>query len=244
MNARFVNGRRELKFSVDIGDLEVFVQRAVAHLDLDENSPPEGYAVHSVYFDDAAMTFYNEKMAELATRMKPRLRAYSDGLGKVPGAIFLEFKYREDGLVAKERVRLEDAQAGRVLAGDPGPDSMESKSCRVMAKFIELYRDMSLEPLVGVRYHRLAYTDGAPGGVRLTFDRRIECTGFGGFDVPDGRFVPLVRPDRAIVEVKFDDTPPDWLMATVGDLGMEPEPYSKYANSVQRIHQPELRAIS
>lgn len=244
MNARFVNNRRELKYHVDMGGLEIFVQRAGDHLVMDANSPLEGYVVHSIYFDDADLTFYNEKMAELATRMKPRLRAYSDRFGAAPGAIFLEFKYREEGRVSKERVRLDADQARRLVAGDPGPGSLEVEDCPVMAKFNDLHGAMGLAPLIGVRYHRLAYTDADPGGIRLTFDRRIECTGLAGFDVPAARFVPLLRPDRAVVEVKFADAPPTWLTETVDDLGLEPNTYSKYANSVQRIHHPEMRAIS
>ena len=169
MNDRFVEDRQELKYIVSLEGMETFLKVVDTDLTSDSHGSLEGYAVHSIYFDDAKMTFFKQKMANLETRMKPRLRIYTHTLCPSPPAIFLEFKYREQGVVSKERVILNEEDATQLLTSNVDHNSLETKDCVVIAKFCELSRRMELTPLVGVRYHRQAFFSNDSGKTRLTF---------------------------------------------------------------------------
>jgi len=234
MTGSFVQDRREIKYLVSLEQVEQLMRRLGDVLTPDAHDQGRGYINHSIYFDSPQMTFYREKIEGLATRMKPRLRSYRSLRNGPPEAIFLEFKHRDQHFVSKQRVALAENQAARLLDGDAVLDSMDATDCPVMNKFAALARRMDLHPVVGVRYHRTAYGCTIQPGLRITIDRRMECTEVCTLSPAPEAFVPIEAPTRAVIEIKYNVAVPGWLLDATAAMELEHVSFSKYANSVER----------
>ncbi len=242
MNKRFVQNRREIKYLVDLAQAEAFRERLNDVLIPDSHDGGQGYFNYSVYFDSPALTFYKEKIEGLATRMKPRLRTYRQLIDGPPDAIFLEFKHRERDFISKEREALSADRAGRLLQGDTVLDTAVSADSPVIDKFSALARKMDLRTCAGVLYHRTAFSCAVQPGLRITFDRRLLCTEVCTLSPPIDAFAPIEPATRAVIELKYDSTVPDWILNTAAAMEMRQLSFSKYANAIERTHSRHRRS--
>lgn len=84
-----------------------------------------------------------------------------------------------------------------------------------------------LRPKVIVAYERKAYVYG-PGNVRITFDRNVRASGrVEAFGRPDIAY-ELLREYENVLEVKYDELIPDFLLPLLELGNMQQTAYSKY----------------
>ena len=244
MSSRFVSNRREIKYLVSIDQADDLRRRLKDVLVADPHDGGQGYLNYSVYFDSPELTFYKEKIEGLATRMKPRLRTYRTTFDDAPAAIFLEFKLREQHFIAKERTVLEAADAERLLTGDTVLDTSRTSGDAVIDKFAALARKMDLRPCAGIVYHRTAFSCSIQPGLRITFDKKLQCTARCDLAPPAEAFSPIEPFDRAVVELKYDAQPPEWILNVTAQMGLQQLSYSKYASGVERVHKIGRATVS
>ncbi len=231
--------RHECKFVVG-EELAARLLRRVAPFvvpdDHARNSPTHSYRIASLYLDDDHRSLYRETLGGLAFRYKLRVRSYSD---TPTTPIFLEVKRRQDRVVQKLRCPIDRAYLPALLAGDidsvPGLSAPKLASLR---EFLRLQQLRRATPQVTVRYERQAYVGRDDDQVRVTFDRRLAALAETRAEVhlDAARYETL--PTRGIVlELKFTDRCPSWLMETVRAGELQRTSFSKYSRSVEGLHE-------
>ena len=218
--------RHEEKYIVTDAQLTLLRARIRPLMQTDcHQDRPTGYRIRSVYFDDLDDRFLAANFAGLDDRVKFRIRSYD----LADHFIRLETKYKHAGLSQKESCRLSRAECDALLSGH------YTSPTREMAKPL---RRLSLEgatstirPRVIVEYFREAYVCRA-GNVRVTFDKNIASSPYVSrlFDA-DCPMTPSLPPHTHVLEVKYDEFLPDYLVQVM-DLGdLMQAPFSKYVYS-------------
>lgn len=164
----------------------------------DKHNGSDGYLVRSLYFDTLNDTDYFEKKAGVSVRRKIRLRVYH------PDSTFalLEMKQKEGIYQRKRSIRIERADAQRLVEGDYEPllnyPDEFAKECYGFMK------TRCYLPKCVVEYNRRAFA-GLENNTRITFDSQIRATE-SNFDIFDSKLCtyPVMNIYDTILEVKFN----------------------------------------
>ena len=221
--------RHELKFEVSAPELKKIEYRLKPFVKKDIHQQKDYYLIRSVYFDDFRGTCLDENEAGTDPRAKFRIRIY-DGSSDL---IRLEKKIKRQGMTRKESELMSYENCltyleGRVpgIGGGAGP---------VFKELFSLALSKGMMPKCIVEYERSAYVYPA-GNVRITFDRNIR----GSADVSalfDERIdaVPVNAQGRHILEVKYDELLPGFLLAALDTGSLMRQAFSKYYMARQAI---------
>lgn len=227
--------RFECKYVVSETQARSIAASLMPHLQPDPNaaqSPDHTYAICSLYLDNDALALCHETLSGNANRFKLRIRTYDD-LPNTP--LFLEVKSRANGVVHKIRAKVKKPMLPALLAGRyvelPNLGATER---RQLDEFLRLMTLTRATPRILVRYDRQAYAGVIDDSVRVTFDRRLRGL---RTDRPEVRvesplFVPI-RTGGVILELKFNDRCPAWLLRIVQMHGLRRGSFSKYATCLQ-----------
>lgn len=207
--------RHEMKYLVSDAQLALLRARLSPLIRLDSHqSDPNGYLIRSLYFDDIDNRYLQENMYGLDDRVKFRIRIY----GHQDQPIHLETKFKFRGMTRKEMCSLTRAQADALIAGEvPAFSKAMPKTLRFL--YLEMASSL-LKPRIIVEYQRVAFVENV-GNVRITFDRNIGySTKVSRFFDDDLPLTPLLPAHQHILEVKYDELIPDYLVqaADLGDL--------------------------
>lgn len=228
--------RREFKFVLPPGLVDTLRARVAMEIGADRGAE-NGYPVISEYFDTTERTTYWQKQFGVPNRRRVRGRVYGRSDGSIPPSAFIEVKHKLDGQTVKRRlpVNLDELPVfseGRIperLAICANTDD------RVLAEIHDLLVRGESRPVVQIRYHRHAYDSGPEGTIRITFDSDPRCR----FRLvplkPDDKDfeLPLLEPDAAIMEVKTIGPVPYWFRSLIGEFGLVPRGFSKYATALE-----------
>ena len=173
--------------------------------------PDHRYLVRSLYWDDRALTAFNDKIDGMMIRSKFRIRTYTtDPTEPVPR--FLEIKGRNNNLVVKHRAPLDVGIEDSDVGGDdlaelvmkkcaPGPIQQEFSFQRYRRR---------IQPYALIDYQRRPYISRFDPEFRLTFDEDLRAT-------RTNRLFPKttdrswrVVPGYTVMEVKFRHHLPSW----------------------------------
>jgi hypothetical protein len=180
----------------------------------------DGYHVNSLYFDTPALDVYQRNGSY--GKAKYRVRRYG-----AESTVFLERKLKSRGLVSKRRTRIPDDDIFLLASDDPLPDWIGYWfRRRLLAR--------QLLPQCQIRYQRVARVGMTPQGpIRFTLDRDVR-----GFQTKQYRVLEhaswvALLPDQCIMELKFRLEIPSLFMSLIEQLGLTPQPVSKYRLNVQ-----------
>ena len=205
--------RHELKLLIREAEYLSLRSRLSFLLPADSNARESGdYFIRSLYFDDAAMTSYYEKLSGVADRRKYRLRTYnlSDSVIK------LECKQKRGDRIKKTGLTVDKKTAAELTMGDfSGLDGSKSP---LAGEVVALHSKHGLRPSVIVDYEREAYIYPA-GNVRLTFDKSLHA-GLSSPDIfdPELLTVPVFPDGSVILEVKYDEFIPYFIRHALSGL--------------------------
>lgn len=218
--------RFEFKYLLPIREIDTMYDALLYnHLIRDQflNSDKDYYYVSSLYFDSPSLICYNEKINGIKYRTKLRLRTYGEGSDL--GTFFLEIKRKADAVVIKERAKINQELYRGYLDANYGilDRKMENK---IMQEFFMRQRAHSMKPLVFVRYKRKPLVSKFDNSLRVTLDYDMEAAGAESFTVHD-RFY-AIRPDMAVMEIKYNNILPDWLQRLIQKYEFSRTSFSKY----------------
>ncbi len=210
-------GRYEAKYI--IGEAQALEVRnyCLAHLPPDPHTDASArrqYPILSVYLDSQGRDLFRDAVERSHDRFKLRVRKYhSCHCPSDQGPTFLEIKRKTNGLVRKYRALVPARTADGILWNDGAGDatSLPANAGESLLQFLELRRQFQAAPTVGVAYMREAYQGVSNERLRITLDRHLH---FGILAQPGrGRdqWWP-VHTGGVILEVKFTDTYPCWVM--------------------------------
>lgn len=218
--------RNELKFELSDFDLARIRNRLTPLMSTDSHQGPDGYLIRSLYFDDLYDSCAAEKENGIPRREKYRIRQYNNN----PDYICLEKKKKYGDMCQKE-TQLLSLQNYEALLSARMDDLLvifrENKDRLIGELVIKILRK-KFSPKCIVAYERFALVERI-GNVRVTFDRNIsgsrQLTGF--FD-PGLSMIPLMPPGHHILEIKYDELLPQYLLQAL-DLGnLHRQSFSKY----------------
>ncbi len=198
-----------------------------------EASPDRSYDITSLYLDTPDLKLYHESRDGQLHRIKLRIRSYDE---TADSPVFLEIKRRFNSLVLKSRARIERVDMDSILAGGvthalPGSD--DEQAC--YQEFLGWLARWLARPAVWVRYRREAYVGIFNRDVRVTMDRTLVCSPADNADshAPEFPWLP-VETRMVILELKFDESCPDWMARLIQRFCLQRRSYSKYGKSVLR----------
>lgn len=215
--------RHERKHQIDFQEDLVLAGRLRSLFPHDPHGGPDGcYRVTSLYFDTPYDAVLREKLDGVDRREKFRLRYY----GTDTSFLRLEKKYKRNGLCGKRSVRLTEAEARRLLAGDNG--FLLERGEPLLVELYSKLRGHCLGPRTVVCYDREAFAY-APGNVRITLDRSVR-TGLDSLDFlnPERHDLEVLE-GITVLEVKYDAFLPDLVRMAVQTPGRQASACSKYA---------------
>lgn len=216
-----VPGRREFKYLIDNASAKIIKSRLSSVLDYDTHYADGKYFIRSLYFDDYSDTAYNEKMSGVNERRKIRARYYNFD----NNFIILEKKIKNGDLVQKKSARITDDIIFKLLNGE----FIDSEILSVPA-FADLYYEIKADgcnPVVIVDYDRTAWQIDYLN-VRITVDENIRASeNVGDFFNPHLTSYPVMS-DYSVLEVKYDDYFPAYLVPLLSDMITSHLSVSKY----------------
>lgn len=217
--------RKEIKYPMSVLDFSRMRKRLECFVQYDPYSGNTGYRVRSLYFDSEGDRDLFDVLDGNMEKRKIRLRFYPPDSEYVR----LEYKCKSGSDGVKRVIKICREVAGRIMKGDYDP-LMEIQEPLALELYGRLMTG-GYHPKAVVDYHRLAYTYPA-GNTRLNFDSQISASYVtDSFFDEDLGLVPIMAPDRGVLEVKYDHFLVGILKEVVQSVEPTVQANSKYAQS-------------
>lgn len=221
--------RFEQKYLVRVDDAQALAAELAGHAEPDPHSGTEGYSIHSQYWDSPELRFFWEKLDGQKFRRKLRLRRYAQG-----DEAFVEIKQRIDRSVQKRRARRTVAELVALFdAGAIDAELERAETDPVVREALVLCREHRLAPKVAVSYRRRAWFARFESDLRITLDTRL---------MYDASALDLARPfetgswilppELAVLELKYNQRVPLWLVALAKKHSLQLVRFSKYCAAI------------
>ncbi|MDR1774020.1 MAG: polyphosphate polymerase domain-containing protein [Clostridioides sp.] len=218
-----MQARHEYKHSLNQGDYIVLRNRLRHILHHDEHIDENGeYKVRSLYFETPNDKALREKIDGVNKREKFRLRRYI-GDSQI---IRIEKKSKVNGLCYKRSVIITEDETKKIQSRNLSWMSTDDRE--LVRELYSKMRSQQLAPKTIVDYIREPFVCKA-GNVRITFDRDIRTgiysTDFLSDDVPTIK----AGDEIVILEVKYDQFIPDYILDIIQIGSRRASAISKYA---------------
>jgi hypothetical protein len=193
------------------------------------------YPICSLYLDTDDLALYGQTVAGEKNRYKLRIRSYSDDPAT---PIFLEIKRKMNNVVSKRRARLTRAQALALMNGSSYEwlDELPEVDREDALAFDHQCGLVGAKPVCKVKYFREAYESRGSDPLRVTLDTDLmHAVSFDhDFSLSGGRWV-ATPVEGTILEIKYTDLFPHWIVDLVRFLGLRQGPLPKYILSVDHM---------
>ena len=214
--------RVENKYICSAQEMYQLQQRLNMVLQVDSNEERvEGYSVVSLYFDDLGDTCLTDTVDGCEVRNKYRIRIYNHSLDTIK----LEVKEKLDSRINKKSKSITQAQMRKLISGEciEEDGTMEDPA----TLFNLAIRTRGLRPKVIVVYERKAFVYQS-GNVRITLDRNVRSSSRTDDFGKTGSSYDWLRGIDAILEVKYDEFIPGFLLQLLELGNLQQSAYSKY----------------
>ncbi|MBM3987182.1 MAG: polyphosphate polymerase domain-containing protein [Planctomycetes bacterium] len=221
--------RFEQKYLVRIDDARALSAELAGFAEPDPHSGLEGYSIHSQYWDSPELRFFWEKLDGQKFRRKLRLRRYAQG-----DEAFVEIKQRIDRTVQKRRARRTVADLVALFERGAIDTELEREETDpVVREALVLCREHRLAPKIAVSYRRQAWFARFETDLRITLDTRLMFDEH-ALDLarPFERGSWILPPELAVLELKYNQRVPLWLVALAKKHRLELVRFSKYCAAI------------
>lgn len=245
------SSRYELKYvvreprAVAVAD---FVSSYLRPSDHNGSGPIRGHPVISLYMDSPDFFFFRQGFTGHKNRIKLRIRIYDDEWNR---PAFLEIKRRVSEVICKDRAMISREGVRQILSeGWPvKPYFADNTNLKhgnrrqdVNEGFWGFANRVRAQGKLYISYYREIYESLEDDELRVTFDRQIRGShydGSGRLQVPKTGWRPFLPPylapfpdDGVILELKYDNRPPRWMIDLVKTFNLQQTPVCKYCACV------------
>lgn len=237
--------RREIKYIISEERALEIRSYLSSYLEPDEfaaGKPDNSYAVHTLYLDSNQLVTYHAANNGERNRFKLRIRYYDDNPNS---PVCFEIKRRINEGIVKQRARVKRDAVNSLLAGEsPRPGHLSSwhpQQWTDLLDFWQLVERLQAAPRAHNAYMREAYLNAPEDTVRVTIDRFVrmgpEFSWQLGTDMPEAIevFSGLV-----ILELKFTDRMPTWLIEMVRGFELKSSGAAKYVQGVEQLGEQRV----
>lgn len=215
--------RVEDKYVIPQNDYFELRERLAAVLSRDSNSSSASnvYQISSLYFDDLKDSDYRDTLDGNPHRKKHRIRIYNNSFSTIK----LEVKTKQYNRIAKQSVPISEEEMksliyGRTISWGDTRDNPRSV-------FNEMILSRGLRPKVIVTYEREAFLYDS-GNTRITFDSAVRASNLTELFGDPELIHDIVPRGSYVLEVKYDEFIPDFVLQLLEIDSMEQTAYSKY----------------
>jgi len=242
---RTVFERFELKYWVTEPLAQRVLDFALPYLNRDAHATTrEAQRNTTLYLDTRGFRFCENHLNLSPDRSKLRIRAYGRPYSKLA---FFECKRKIKTITTKERFALPIGEVANVLTRRPIGCEVSEAARRTLGDFMLQMCLHRAEPKLFVACFREAFESRVPAeDVRMTIDRELVYQQAAGFSfAPNERNWRDIREGgdsrtafgqrRAILELKFNGTPPRWMVELVRHFNLQREAFSKYTTAALQL---------
>lgn len=214
--------RHELKFMVSDMDITVLKYRLMTLMQTDAHHRDGMYRIRSLYFDDFQDSCMKESADGVDCRQKYRIRLYNGCRDDIK----LEKKIKYRNMTQKKSVPMPE-EICRVYVSGEIPNFYEGQS-GLERELLCAAKMNGMRPKSIVEYERTAFIEKR-GNVRITFDRNISGS-LKTTEFLDREPVaaPLLPRGWHIMEVKYDEFLPQYIMGVLQISTLQQISFSKY----------------
>lgn len=213
--------RVEDKYVLPDSRLYLLERRIAMLLPMDGLGGKEGYKISSLYFDDITDSMLADTLDGNPFREKYRIRIYNDSLSPVR----LEVKRKKYNRAVKISSEITEEELSALMSGRTISDRNHPSDARTL--FNLAIKARGLRPKIIVAYDRRAYVHEA-GNVRITFDRKLRASSQWELFGKNGIRYDFPEDAGAVLEVKYDEWIPRYLMQVLETGNMIQASHSKY----------------
>lgn len=232
MNQTNPLARHEYKYYVPVSVYQHLIK------DLNNFTTPDEYMlgrkfynVYSVYFDNFNLKSYCDKIDGQTNRFKIRLRFYEPDVKS--GQINAEIKYKLADNSFREKIIIKHEVFKKLISGESlSVDDIITNP--KLKTFVAIQKSANFWPFIRINYERQALFSKVDRNIRLTFDREVSCCRVRGGNL-NGSPIRVLPRGKMILEVKFPDYLPYWLVYILKKYSLSRSAISKYALAVQNL---------
>jgi SPX domain protein involved in polyphosphate accumulation len=236
--------RREIKYLIREDEALAIRSYLSSYLEPDENAlgkPDNAYSVHTLYLDSNQLATYRAANDGDRNRFKLRIRYYDED---PRSPVFFEIKRRINEGIVKQRARVKREAVHSLLAGEsPIPEHLFKRSDRQwtdLLDFWHLVERLQAAPRAHNAYLREAYVN-ADATVRVTLDRAVRIgPEFGGELGTEIMDAVEVFAGAVILELKFTERMPTWLIEMVRGFELKSSGAAKYVRGVEMLGEQRV----
>ena len=232
--------RREIKYMIREEQALAVRSYLSSYLEPDEfavGHQDNSYSVHTLYLDSNQLLTYHAANNGERNRFKLRIRYYDNNPSS---PVFFEIKRRINEGIVKQRARVRREAVQSLLIGEsPTPEHLYSwhpQQWSDLLDFWQLVERLQAAPRAHNAYQREAYVNQPEGTVRVTLDRAVRIGPDFSWelrtDMPDAI---EVFPGIVILELKFTDRMPTWLIEMVRGFELKSSGAAKYVQGVVQL---------
>ena len=231
--------RREFKYLMPRSGVPALRSLLRGICEEDPFAGPDGtYTLRSLYLDTWDMRLFKANEREAPIRFKARIRCYPEG--RADGPVFAEIKGRDGDVIRKTRAKLPADRWAELLQGAP-PGKHASAA---LDDYVSRVHRFALQPICAVEYRREAWASTIDEYARVSIDYQVQCRPETEWSLAgNGRVVPTdtplptsTRESICVVELKWADAVPRWMVNLVQALELERYSFSKYCYSVVALN--------
>ena len=224
------NYRNEWKYCCPDYYLTQLISRLENFLEPDCNASDDYYRVRTLYFDDINSSCAMSVNAGASKRFKYRLRYYDDNIS----TLHFERKEKLFGRCRKFISSVSTVECNLLCNGDVWPVFWGNDN-DYLKKFCVDIISKSFSPKIITDYERKAYVDENLN-IRITIDKNI----FVSKDIEnflDGVYdlMPIQNTNWHILEIKFDEILPKYIMDIINMRCLNQTSFSKYYIGRQKL---------
>lgn len=236
--------RSEFKYFVPVDQIDRIRAFLKPYMQLDKFAATQEkghYTVRSIYLDTPDYYCYWSKIEGLKHRYKLRLRGYN--LEEKENLVFLEIKKKYEQPIFKNRAPVRFKDIPNLFRSGKVDDFVEiskkfPKAKEDAKRFFYHMHSKQMRPVVTVIYEREAYESRHPNprnNLRITLDKNLRATSYPRLEelYTEDRLQWVLR-GHFILEVKFNNAHPLWILPLIESLNLRKEPASKYCMSIER----------
>lgn len=217
--------RKELKYIISEDKYLNIKNMMDVVMEPDRHGENGRYMVRSQYYDSLTDCDLHDNLDGVYDKKKIRIRIYSPDAEN--GKLEYKCKYGSDGI--KHSLTLSREEIGKMENGQY--DFLLERDEELARHLYIKINKYKYSPKTIIEYDRTAYMYPI-SDLRITYDRNIRATiNPYGILEKEPMYIPLMTPDKGILEIKYNDFFPAALRPLVSVLDNAAEAYSKYSQS-------------
>lgn len=185
----------------------------------------DGYYVYNIYYDNETNSVIRASVQKPKYKEKLRVRSYT--IPSDDDKVFVEIKKKIFGVVTKRRIYIPMKYVDDLLQNGIAPQLTDPVEKQISNELLYFQKVYNSHPALFLSYHRYAYSGKEDKNFRVTLDFEITTRRY-DLDLRKGNYGDQLLEEGCIMEVKFIDSMPFWLVEFFNKNDIRKRSFSKY----------------